>query len=74
MRSDDLLELLKRQPFQPLQLYLTDGTIFEIDHPDKALVTRSVVKILLPSPSGTEHEAVVSLLHIIRVETVVTLS
>jgi len=71
MRPDDLRALLRRQPFQPLRLHLTNGTLFEIRHPDMASVGRSTMTLSLPPEHGVEREAVIALLHIIWVENIV---
>ncbi|HXG10599.1 MAG TPA: hypothetical protein VNK04_12630 [Gemmataceae bacterium] len=71
MRPDDLRDLLRRHPFQPLRLHLTNGIVFEIGHPDMAVVERSTIKLILPSVPGTEREAVIALLHVVWVETII---
>jgi hypothetical protein len=45
MRSEDIHEYLKRQPFQPFRLTLTDGRTYDILHPELAMVGRSAVAI-----------------------------
>jgi hypothetical protein len=72
MRPGDFLLLLRRQPFQPFRVHLTNGTIYEIRHPDLALVGRSIVWLQLPVsqssfPSG-EQKVVIALLHIVHVD------
>jgi hypothetical protein len=72
MRPDDFLQLLRRHPFRPLRLYLTDGTTYDIRHPEMALVQRSYVEIQLPASEShlplADQEVLVMLLHIVRIE------
>jgi hypothetical protein len=68
MRPDDLRRLLQREPCPLLRLHLTDGTVFEINDPDLAVVGRSTVELLLPPGDSGEREAVINLLHIMWVE------
>jgi hypothetical protein len=72
MRTEDIREYVKRQPFQPFRLTLTDGRTYEIHHPELAMVGRSVVAIGLPQPGDPEpvfdRLVTVSLLHVVQVE------
>ncbi len=71
MRAEELKELLRRRPFVPLRVHMTDGQTYDIRHPDMVLVLRQRVDIgLLPDPSSGVLERVeyCSLLHIVRVE------
>jgi hypothetical protein len=72
MRPNDVLRLLRQQPFQPFRLCLVDGSSYEIRHPDQAMVERSTVAIAgavahLPRPL-VERDVIVALLHISRLE------
>jgi hypothetical protein len=72
MRPEDIRALLRQRPFEPFRLVLTDGTRYDIQHPELLIVERSTVKIGFPAASLpmplTHREVVVSLLHIIRLE------
>ena len=74
MRPEDLREYLRRQPFQPFRLTLTDGRTYEVHHPELAMVGRSTVAIGLPRPDDPEpvydRLVTVSLLHVMQVEPV----
>jgi hypothetical protein len=41
MTAQDIKKLLERSPFVPLRLHLTNGGVFEIQHPDFVWVFRS---------------------------------
>jgi hypothetical protein len=71
MRPEELMKLLRRRPFIPLRLHMTDGETYDIRHPDNVIVLRSRVDIgVMPDPGTGVVERVeyCSLLHIVRVE------
>ena len=70
MRSDDVLRLVRRRPFEPFRIHLSDGTVYQIKGPEMAIVERSTVHVGVPLPGQTDTliEVVVSLLHITRLE------
>ncbi len=72
MRPDDILELLRAQPFEPFRICLTDGATYDIRHPDMAIVQRSRVTVAVPGPRGpdgpAERTVNCALLHITRTE------
>jgi hypothetical protein len=72
MRPDDIRELLRRQPFRPFRLILSNNQAHEIRHRDFALVTRSMVHIGFPSSeeetAEAEHRIGVALIHIVQYE------
>jgi hypothetical protein len=72
MRPDELRRLLTRRPFHPFRLYVSDGAVYDITHPEIASVTPAGVLVWL-SPAGRldsplERLAVISIIHITRVE------
>jgi hypothetical protein len=72
MRPEDVREFVRRRPFQPFRITLTDGRAYEVFHPDLAMVGRSIVAVGLPRPDDPEaifdRLVTVSLLHIMQVE------
>lgn len=38
MSPTDLLEDLRKRPFEPLRLYVADGTTYDIRHPEQCMV------------------------------------
>lgn len=72
MRPEDIREFLRRQPFQPFRLTLTDGRTYEVRHPELLMVGRSTVAIGLTRPEDPEpvydRLVTVSLLHIMQAE------
>ncbi len=52
MRPEDILEILRNKPFEPFRVYLTDGAVYEIRHPDMAIVQRSKVTVAVLAARG----------------------
>jgi hypothetical protein len=69
MRPEDLVGLLRAQPFVPFRIHMTDGKFYDIVHPEAVLVVRSRAIVgLRPDPTrhfytGTDQ---IALLHIVR--------
>ncbi len=72
MRPEDVREFLRRRPFRPFRLTLTDGRTYDVMHPELAIVGRSWVEVGLARPGDPENIAErlisVSLLHIMQIE------
>ena len=72
MRPEDILEILRSAPFEPFRVYLTDGAVYEIRHPDMAIVQRSKVTVAVSGPAGpdgpAERTVNCALIHITRTE------
>lgn len=71
MGAAELRALLRRQPFVPLRLHLTDGKQYDIRHPEMALLTRTTVDLGFDQEPGSgiaDAIEFVSLVHIVRVE------
>jgi hypothetical protein len=39
MTATDLLEDLQKKPFEPLRLYVVDGSTYDIRHPEQCMVS-----------------------------------
>jgi hypothetical protein len=71
MSAEDLREVLRRQPFEPFRLIMTDGAGFEIPHPDLLWVGRRSAMIGLTGQPGQtfyERAVQVDLRQVIRLE------
>ena len=73
MRPDDIREWLMQRPFQPFRLHLTNGTSFDVRHPDQARIGRSTLVIGMSPPASeaalqTERDVMVALIHITHLE------
>jgi hypothetical protein len=71
MGANDILSIVRRQPFQPFRIVLTSGQTYDIRHPDMALVTRGSVHVSVPPPSEPEDPAkdvvYLSLFHVMKI-------
>jgi hypothetical protein len=72
MRPQDVLLMLRQQPFEPFRLCVVDGTLYEIRHPDQVVVGRSTLSVAgtvanLPE-AVADRDVIVALLHISRME------
>ena len=72
MGQKDLAQLIRAVPFRPFRLVLSNNKVFEIHHPDLALVTPTTVHIGVPpvgSTNGLAEEAViVSMRHVVEAQ------
>jgi hypothetical protein len=72
MHRDDLRNLLRQRPFLPFRLYVTDGTNYEIRHPESAIISRTLLQLSAPAPSTMqaiiERQFGIALIHIMRYE------
>ena len=77
MRPDELIALIRTRPFVPLRIHLSDGKVYEIRHPDQIIVLRGRVDIGVgadPESGAMERVEHVALVHIVRVEEMVSAS
>jgi hypothetical protein len=72
MRADEIRGHLDADPFVPFRVFLSDGSSYEIQHPDQVLVTTWSVEIGVPEqrPESRIYQRIAhcSLLHIVKVE------
>ena len=50
MTPEAIHKHLRRQPFQPFKIFLSDGAVHEVRHPEMVFVMRREVVIALPRP------------------------
>lgn len=71
MSPEELRDTLRRHPFEPFRLVMTDGTGFEIRHPDLLWIGQRTAMVGLTGQPGQtfyERSVKVDLLHVIRLE------
>jgi hypothetical protein len=71
MSVNDLLTMIHQRPFQPIRLYLTDGAVYEIRHPELIMPGLTSAVIGLPAdPMQPVYSrfVTVALSHIVRME------
>ncbi|HLN29541.1 MAG TPA: hypothetical protein VK395_17465 [Gemmataceae bacterium] len=71
MSHEDLLGFIRKRPFEPFRLFIADGCVYEVRHPELLMIgKRSVAVGLTADPDQTVYDrlATVDLLHVTRVE------
>ena len=71
MPPQDLLTELRRRPFVPFFLHVSDGTVYEIRHPELVVVGLASAVVCYPAQSDPrfyERYDVVDLRHVTRLE------
>lgn len=69
MQPDDLLELIRRQPFVPFRIHITGGTTYVVHDPDRIVVLQSRAVLAVGGDDEIpEHLEHVALVHVVRVE------
>jgi hypothetical protein len=58
-------ELLQRRPFRPISIHLSNGEVYEIRHPELAILTKSQLVIAYPD---SDRIVISALLHIASAE------
>jgi hypothetical protein len=65
MNAETIRELLRRQPFEPFTMRMTNGDVYQVRHPEMVLIVGPRLVIGYPE---TERIIIVSLLHIAAIE------
>jgi hypothetical protein len=66
VNREAMLELLRRQPFEPFEIRLTNGEKHQVRHPEMALLQQSRIIVSLPN---SDRIVIIPLLHIASVKT-----
>jgi hypothetical protein len=70
MSPIDLLQAVQRRPFEPFRVQVSDGTTYDVRHPDLVMVGLGAIIIGVPAigqPRGVyERAETVSLSHIVK--------
>lgn len=71
MPPEDLLDFVRKRPCVPFRIHVSDGTIYEIRHPELAMIGVESAVIGLPSDTKEElyrRTETVALSHVVRLE------
>lgn len=71
MSAQDLYDMTHRRPFTPFRIVTSDGTMYEVRHPELVMIGLSSVIVGYPdekNPFAYSRWDVVSMQHIIRLE------
>jgi hypothetical protein len=69
--ASDFFNLTRARPFVPFRIVTSDGTTYEVRHPDMVFVGMSSVLVGYPSeqpPHAYSRYDVVSMRHVVRLE------
>jgi len=64
--KETLVQLIRQRPFQPFVVQMSNGTTFEVRHPETAALAKSNLIIARPDSDEVEY---CSLLHVANVKT-----
>ncbi len=74
MAPEELATELRRRPFRPFRITLTEGSTYDIRHPELCMAGRRSAVIGLTVPNAAdrlfEQSVTVDLLHIVKLEPV----
>ena len=73
MNVEEIGRLVRAEPFLPFRVCLSDGSAYEVKHPDFVLLSRTVIDIGVGGTgNGRIAESIVRIapLHIVKIETV----
>lgn len=70
MRTSEIEKQLHHRPFLPFRLCMSDGTGFEVRHPEMLMVSRTILVLATYKPRARQPEGFVLCdpVHIIRIE------
>ncbi len=70
MHPDDLLSAVRRQPFVPFRLHVSDGSSYDVRHPETILVSRRAAVLAIPDDPAhpAERLVTVAIIHVSRFE------
>ena len=70
MHPDEVLRAVRRQPFIPFRLHVSDGSAYDVRHPETILVTRRAAILAIPDDPAypAERAVTVAMVHISRLE------
>lgn len=71
MKPEDIKQLLNAKPFVPFRLHLSDGSAYDITHPDLVLLSKSAVDVgvsLDPASGIAERIVRCALMHVVKLD------
>ncbi len=70
MRADEIRAHLRKHPFRPIRVYISDGSSYDVRHPELMFVTRRDVVIALDPGNDAvpERSVYCDPVHITRIE------
>jgi hypothetical protein len=70
MDAEKLYEAVKKQPFEPVRIFVSDGSSYDVKHPEQLLVTKrwSYIGLGGNGEGPFQDNAVVDNMHVTRIE------
>jgi len=70
MDAEKLYEAVKRRPFEPVRIFVSDGSTYDVKHPEQLLVTKrwSYIGLGGNGEGPFQDNAVVANMHVTRIE------
>ena len=70
MRPNDIVAHVRKQPFQPVRVFISDGSSYDIRHPEMMMVGRTevVIGLLTHGDDVYDRFAYCDPVHITRIE------
>ncbi|HWG41451.1 MAG TPA: hypothetical protein VN688_01605 [Gemmataceae bacterium] len=75
MQQEDVEKKVRQRPFKPFRLYLTDGSTYEVRHPELIMLGRRYLVLGIaadPSQTVFDQSVDIDLFHIVRMDYVET--
>jgi hypothetical protein len=75
LKPEEIRELLDARPFEPFRIHLSDGSAFDVKHPEMVLVARTHLDIgVAGDPEQKIAERIVrcALLHVVKLDPSIT--
>jgi hypothetical protein len=72
MRAEEIMSHVRRKPFQPFRVFISDGASYDVRHPEMVLVTARTVVIAIEREDSQipEESAWCDPVHVTRIELV----
>ena len=73
MRAEELMQLVRRKPFQPFRVHVTTGQHYDIRHPEFIIVQRQSAEVGVdpdPKTGVVDRVEYISLLHVVRFQNI----
>jgi len=75
MNPQEIRRQLRRTPFVPFRVHTSDGKALDVEHPEMALLTRSLLLVARPVKDPTREIPArfdeISMLHVVRLKPLV---
>ena len=72
MPAQEILKYLRQAPFLAFRIYLSNGAVHDVRHPELVILGRGILSLHFPptglSPGISERTYSVSLIHVVQLE------